>query len=207
MAIFEFDFLHEAMKTIKEDYGLTARQQTISYPSPALRMGCSFTGTFLIVVLTTLGVVAASCQQESRSQDAAQLKGNHQVQADTIPEPNVNIKVNRRYDDKGNLIGFDSTYSTFYSNVQGDTLQMDSLMKSFDTYFDRHHSRLFDKQFNALFFQDSIRYPDFFHDDFFMKRYELNDRYLKGMMQRMDSIKNRFYRDADKSPDKKDKRS
>lgn len=195
------------MNTIEKEYGLTARQQTVSYPHPGLRMGCSFTGIFLIVALTALGLVATSCQQESRSQDTAHLKENHRVQADTIPEPDVNIKVNRRYDDKGNLIGFDSTYSTFYSNVQGDTLKMDSLMKNFDTYFDRHHSRLFDKQFNALFFQDSIRYPDFFHDDFFMKRYDLNDRYLRDMMQRMDSIKNRFYHDANKSPDKKDKQS
>jgi hypothetical protein len=38
-----------------------------------------------------------------------------------------------------------------------------------------------------------MRYPDFFHGDFFMKRYELNDDYLKGMMHRMDSIKNRFF--------------
>ena len=54
---------------------------------------------------------------------------------------------------------------------------------------------LFDRQFNNLFFQDSLLYPDFFHKDFFQKRYELNTPYLRDMMQRMDSVKNSFYRD------------
>jgi len=70
---------------------------------------------------------------------------------------------------------------------------MDSLMSSFNRYFKRDHSLPFDRDFNSLFFNDSTRYPDFFHNDFFLKRYELNDSYLRDMMNRMDSIKNRFY--------------
>jgi hypothetical protein len=42
-------------------------------------------------------------------------------------KPKVAIKVNRRFDEKGNLIGFDSTYTSYYSNISGDTAQMDSL--------------------------------------------------------------------------------
>ena len=123
------------------------------------------------------------------------------VAQDSLNKPKVNIKVNRRFDEKGNLIGFDSTYSSFYSNVEGDTSGMDSLMSRFDRYFNRNHSSFFDSQFNSLFFTDSLRYPDFFHQDFFMKRYEMNDDYLKGMMHRMDSIKNRFYQDLHRKPD------
>jgi hypothetical protein len=40
-----------------------------------------------------------------------------------------------------------------------------------------------------------LRHRDFFHDDFFLKRYELNDSYLRDMMRRMDSLKNNFYRE------------
>jgi hypothetical protein len=203
--VFELDFFAKAMNTIQKGNGLPARQQTMYYPAPAaLKVGCFFSAITLCIAALAIGVVATSCSQDTRGQDTANLKKSS-APPDTVGKPDVNIQVNRRFDDKGNLIGFDSTYSSYYSNVNGDTLHMDSLMKSFDTYFDRHHSRLFDRQFNTLFFKDSTRYPDFFHDDFFMKRYELNDLYLRGMMQRMDSIKNQFYNDAHRSGNGKDK--
>jgi hypothetical protein len=179
--------------------GLSARQQTIYHPGTAtLKTGCSFTVVMTLIAMIAIGLLAMSCQQ-GHSKDTAYHEGDSVASSDSVKKPDIKIQVNRTYDDKGNVIGFDSTYSSFYSNVQGDTVRMDSLMKSFDTYFGRQHSQLFDKQFNNLFLKDSLAYPDFFHQDFFMKRYELNDRYLRGMMRRMDSIKNRFYKDANGS--------
>ncbi|HZY80793.1 MAG TPA: hypothetical protein VFE50_14820 [Cyclobacteriaceae bacterium] len=178
--------------------GLSARQQTIYHPGTAtLKTGCSFTILMSLTVMMAIGSLTVSCQP-GRSKETAYLAKDSVASSDSLKKPDVKIQVNRKYDDKGNLVAFDSTYSSFYSNVQGDTVRMDSLMKSFDTYFGRQHSRLFDQQFNKLFFNDSLAYPDFFHQDFFMKRYELNDRYLRGMMHRMDSIKNRFYNETDK---------
>jgi len=97
-------------------------------------------------------------------------------------------------DNKGNVIGFDSTYTSFYSNVDGDTIKMDSLMRNFDRHFNLGKTSFFNRELDSLFFNDSLRYPDFFHDDFFLRRYELNDLYLRNMMHRMDSLKNNFYR-------------
>lgn len=186
------------MKRIRNG-GLSARQQTI-YPGTAtLKTGCSFSVIMSLIALITVGLALSSCQQ-GHSTDTAYLATDSAASPDTLKKPDVKIQVNRRYDDRGNLIGFDSTYSSFYSGLEGDTLRMDSLMKRFDAYFDRQHSRWFDQQFNRLFFSDSTAYPDFFHDDFFTKRYELNDRYLRDMMRRMDSVKNWFYKDAGKSP-------
>jgi len=125
------------------------------------------------------------------------------VPTDTLAKPKVNIKVNRHYDEHGNVVGFDSTYTSFYSNMSGDTLGMDTLMKGFDRYFDFHHPSIFQREFSPLFFTDSLRYPDFFHDDFFMKRYELNDPYMRDMMQRMDSIKNRYFHERSQLPKQK----
>jgi len=143
------------------------------------------------ITMTVFAFLLSSCDRDSKGQ-TADLKKN---QTDSVIKPKVDIKVNRRFDEKGNLIGFDSTYTSYYSNISGDTAQMDSLMGSFDRYFREDHSSFFKKQFDPLFFNDSTRYPDFFHDDFFMRRYELNDPYMRGMMQRMDSIKNQFYRE------------
>lgn len=152
------------------------------------------------IAITVLALLLSSCDRDSRGQ-TADLKKN---QNDSTIKPKIDIKVNRRYDEKGNMIGFDSTYTSYYSNISGDTSQMDSLMGSFDRYFREDHSSFFRKQFDPLFFTDSTRYPDFFHDDFFMRRYELNDTYMRGMMQRMDSIKNNFYKEHRKA-DKKSK--
>ncbi len=44
--------------------------------------------------------------------------------------PKIQIKVNRKYDDKGNVIGYDSTYSYSYtySNGQIRDIDVDSLL-------------------------------------------------------------------------------
>jgi len=175
------------MKTTLKENGLSAKCETVNnFPNP-------FFGLLLVLLL-----FLSSCHEKTREKNSEEKNRVSSVAKDSLNNPKVNIKVNKRYDDKGNVIGFDSTYTSFYSNIQGDTARMDSLMGSFDRYFRRDHSLFFDNQFNSLFFKDSTRYPDFFHDDFFMKRYELNDHYLKDMMSRMDSIKNHFYYERSK---------
>ena len=170
------------MKTTLKQNGLSAKRKTIdNFLNP-------FFGLLLVLLL-----FLSSCQEKTRGQNPEEKNRISTVAKDSLNKPKVNIKVNKHYDDKGNVIGFDSTYTSFYSNLEGDTAKMDSLMGGFDRYFKRDHSLFFDNQFNSLFFNDSTRYPDFFHDDFFMKRYELNDHYLRDMMGRMDSIKNHFY--------------
>lgn len=181
------------MKTFSTQNGLSAKRKAINhFPNP-------FFGLLLILLL-----FLSSCHEKTRGQTKEEKNRISSVEKDSLNKPKVNIKVNKHYDDKGNVIGFDSTYTSFYSNIEGDTVKMDSLMGSFDRYFKRDHSLFFDNQFNSLFFSDSTRYPDFFHDDFFMKRYELNDHYLRDMMSRMDSIKNHFYYERNKKDKNQD---
>lgn len=143
------------------------------------------------IILT--GVFIISCNEMGKGQDLTNPEDHLTAAADSLNKPSVNITVNKRYDDEGNLIGMDSTYSSYYSNIEGDTARMDSLFFNFDRLLNSHRPSMFDDNFNDLFFNDSLRYHDFFHDDFFMKRYELNDAYLRDMMRRMDSLKNQFY--------------
>jgi len=139
-------------------------------------------------------VMTISCQENGKSQNLSADGTRPQAPADSLHKPHVNITVNRRYDNKGNLIGSDSTYTSYYSNIEGDTLMMDSLFEDFDRYFDRNRSSFLNRDLDDLFFRDSLRYNDFFHDDFFMRRYELNDEYLRNMMRQMDSIKNDYFK-------------
>ncbi len=178
------------MKSFSENGGLSARRTTISYTKNYFS-SIKPLGVFMLAATLLL----SSCKEETHGQNSVASKKNA---PDSLHKPKVNIQVNRLYDNKGNVIGFDSTYTSYYSNVIGDTVQMDSLMKSFDRYFGSSHRYFFDDAFAPLFFSDSLRHNDFFHDDFFMKRYELNDDYLRRMMRQMDSIKNQFYQDRNK---------
>ena len=175
------------MNGVTPQRGLSARQKTRKNSRP-FRFLWRPTWTVM-----ALALIISSCQ--TSGQDGTESKKNSSAVIDSLNKPKVNIQVNKHYDSKGNVVGFDSTYSSFYSNVEGDTFKMDSLMRSFDSHFNIGKTSIFCRGFDSLFFTDSLRYPDFFHNDFFMKRYELNDLYFRNMMQRMDSIKNNFYRE------------
>jgi len=116
--------------------------------------------------------------------------------------PKTEIKVNKKFDSKGNLLAFDSTYTSYYSNRVKDKILMDSLFNEFKPTISQHFPLMKDKHFHELFLNDSLFYTDFFHDDFFRKRLELNEKYMKDMMYHMDSIKNEFFRIQSSSFDK-----
>lgn len=161
--------------------GLSARRKTIVH------------NKFFFILMLLLPL--AACHEPSRGQERAD-----KITADSMRKPDIKIKVNKRYDEKGNLVGFDSLYSSYYSTAPGDTPNLDSMMNNFEAYFNRSHSTFFNNRMNSLFFSDTLQYPDFFHQDFFRQHYQLNDEYMEDMMQRMDSIKNEFYRRQRKGP-------
>jgi hypothetical protein len=194
------DFYLLTLKTMKEvlkQLGLSARRKTINLAMFFLQV------RRILICVFVVSVMLSSCHEKTNGQQAEREKSAASVMKDSADKPQVKIKVNKQYDNKGNVIGFDSTYTSYYSNIKGDTVRMDSIMKSFDQYFDLNHASFFRHEFTPLFFNDSLRYPDFFHRDYFMKRYELNDRYMRGMMGRMDSIKNHFYNELNANNAKK----
>ena len=175
------------MNGVTEQRGLSARQKiTKNFSNGRFSLH-----PFWMFVAVALAI--SSCQ--TNGQHDAESKKETAARLDSLNKPKVNIKVNKHYDDKGNVVGFDSTYTSFYSNIDGDTARMNGLMRSFDSHFNLGTTSFFGRDFDSLFFKDSLRYPDFFHNDFFLKRYELNDPYLRNMMHRMDSVKNNFYRE------------
>ena len=105
-------------------------------------------------------------------------------------KPHEEFKVNRKYDENGNLIEFDSTYTSYYSNIKGDTLAVDSIMKNFQMYFNDHFA-VIGPEFN--FNSDSTFHHDFFSDDFFQKQFSEQDKLMLRMMREMDSIKNQYF--------------
>lgn len=166
------------MKQNAQCDGLSARQRTIRNHS------------FIFMLMLLLSLTA--CHEKSNGQQHTSDSPVVTAQ-DSTRKPDVKIQVNKRYDDKGNLIGFDSLYSSYTSAIPGDSLFLDSMIGSFEKYFNRQHPTFFNNRMNSLFFSDTLRYPDFFHEDFFQQHLRMNDAYMKDMMRRMDSIKNGYY--------------
>lgn len=182
---------------------LTASQDGLSARRKIHRFQSRILNLFSLLIVATSFLVF-SCREKTNGQSPEAKEQTGTINADSLEKPKVNIKVNKHYDDKGNVIGYDSTYTSFYSNIRGDSSRLDSLKTSFDNYFNRDYSSIFKNEFNSLFFNDSLKYPDFFHKDFFLKRYERNDHFFRDMMLRMDSIKNQFYRQHSLREKKKD---
>lgn len=142
------------------------------------------------LALVTMTLSACNGQAQQHQSDPAQ--------ADTIAArtdtPRTEVRVNKEYDANGNLIAFDSTYSSYYHSRNADPAYMDSLFRDFRPGFREQFPFLKDPGFNDLFFRDSLLYPDFFHNDFFRKRMDMNTRWMEEMMARMDSLKNEHFR-------------
>lgn len=118
--------------------------------------------------------------------------------------PKTDIKVNKEYDKDGNLIRYDSTYSSFYSNILNDTILGDSIFDNFKSQFNQ--SYFFSKKpyFNDFFFQDSLLKYDFYKNDFFSNRFRNNMQQMDKLFKEMDSIKNYYYQQQ--FPDQKSKK-
>lgn len=133
-----------------------------------------------------------SCSAQTKKEEKTISNSIHRQEKG---KPEETIKVNKHYDKNGKLVSFDSTYTSFYENRKGNKFLMDSLVKVFKkSTFNEQFPSMNDRYFKNLFLNDSLIDKDFFHEDFFRKRFELNENYLQKMMSQMDSVKNEFFK-------------
>ncbi len=135
---------------------------------------------FLIICLVFASL--SSCNSQNLDKAKQKQGKNH---------PITNSEVHRKYDDKGNLIEFDSTYTSYYSSVEGDTIIMDSIPENFELFFNTHWPGIASNDFLEM---DTTFTPGFFHKNFFEKQFIEQDEVMMKMMQEMDSIKNEFFK-------------
>jgi hypothetical protein len=148
--------------------------------------------TLKLMLLSFLFVVFFGCNAQTQKGSAQQGDKNSSKAAvnDSLNKPRIDVKVNKQYDDKGHIIKFDSTYSYYYSSPKGSSrLANDSVFSSFRSFFEKSYPNLMDRNSNSIFFNDSLFKYDFFNDDYFQKRFELNQKMFGNMYRQMDSIK------------------
>lgn len=141
-----------------------------------------------MLVLAMLLFSLSSCQGQEKDPDPSAMK----IAMDEV-KPKGSWKVNRDYDENGNLISYDSTYTYSYSSVDGDTISaadMDELMSHFQQFLGQNGMND-QSAFMQSFFNDSIPgNSHFFHGDLFADHF--NSESFQRQIREMDSLHRQF---------------
>lgn len=119
-------------------------------------------------------------------------------QEDTLKtNPKIDIKVKKAYDDEGNIIRYDSTYSYIYTYPDGKqrNINMDSLFQRFQPYFFDRSPDIMQDPFKRFFEKDSFYENHFLEHDYFMQQFQKERFQFKEMIKQMDSLRNQFLKD------------
>ncbi len=143
----------------------------------------------MVIIAIALSMTIQSCNGQKKEPD---------TNSKNLPQ--TNIKVNKEFDKNGNIVKYDSTYSSYYSNIKGDTVLRDSIFGNFKTHFNQKYFFSTQPYFNDFFFEDTLLGYDFYKKDFFYNRFRNNTRYMNNLFHEMDSIKNSYYNKQFKIP-------
>ena len=145
---------------------------------------------YSILVLSAL--VTMSCNsQEKNDADNTQIEKN---KAQITEAPKGSWKVNREFDEDGNLIRYDSIYS-WSSETDIDalaTIDRDSILKSMQSRFYRGFSDFNKEGFSDLFANDSLFTKHFFTDDFFDSDFGQDFMDIDRVRERMEAMQRKF---------------
>lgn len=146
------------------------------------------------ILVIVLSITLISCNGQNKKTNKEELTDKNL--------PQTNIKVDKKYDEDGNLVKYDSTYTYYYSNIEKDSTLTDSIFNNFKNIFNQHYFFSTNPFFNDLFFQDSLLKYDFYTEDFFRNRFRNNMLRMDSLFWGMDSLKNKFFNQQFKETDK-----
>jgi len=119
---------------------------------------------------------------------------NEKDKLNTKKTPKESWSVNKEIDKDDNITKYDSVYTWSYSLANGDsnTVNLDSVMQSFDDYI--KNNSLFDWSEHFSFFpkNDSLLMDNFFKEDYFLNQWNQLDFNIDKMMHEMYSLRNEF---------------
>ena len=151
----------------------------------------------LILILMVAGCNGQDVDRNSKKDLAQVQKGSDSLD----PKPKVQWKVNKQYDENGNVVGYDSIYSWSYSNHGNfpPTMNADSIMRSFRSFSNENFPSFWDDgDLDRIFPMDSLMSRNFSMERFF------NNGNLKGFpnmdqwIRQMDSLRNKVMEENDR---------
>jgi hypothetical protein len=138
----------------------------------------------LLLVMAILSVSCSGQENKAKKEEAKETEKN------IAEEPKATWKVDKEFDENGNLIRYDSMYSwtsdSKFNNLS--FLERDSLIESFKSRFFANFSQFENQEFEDVFSEDSLFSNHFFNDDFlgssFGKDFMDIDRIRQQMIER-----------------------
>jgi len=118
------------------------------------------------ILLLMMGLLSVSCNSQNNDLKKIETKESDEK---IVKEPKGTWKVDKEFDENGNLIRYDSVYS-WSSNDKYNNLSLserDSLMQSYKSRFFTNFSGFENQGFEDVFSKDSLFSKHFFNDDFF----------------------------------------
>ena len=118
------------------------------------------------VLVAILALSSLSCNSQNKDSTANETQNRKDELEET---PKGSWKVDKEFDENGNLIRYDSIYS-WSSNNKIEHLtekDKDSVIASMKSRFFKNFSKFEDQGFDQLFANDSLFTNRFFNDDFF----------------------------------------
>jgi len=145
-----------------------------------------------LIVMSLLSLAFAGCSDaKKQNENSSKLM----AVLDSSSVPKTDIRVNKKYDSKGNLLQYDSSYSYFYfSPGFKNSISSDSLFYNFKTPLRNDYKDLLEENMNSVFFNDSLFKYDFYNSDYFSERFRLNMLRFENMFRQMDSLKSNMFR-------------
>ena len=147
-------------------------------------------------VISSIVVTSAifSCDAQIKKQENG--KKTVSIEKTEGTNPKIKTKVNKQYDSKGNIVKFDSTYSYYYTSRGIDSARIisDIVFKEFKSFYSDELMSKFNMRFNDIFLVDSLFKYDFINEDYFRKRFELNESKMNELFREMDSLKVIYYK-------------
>jgi len=141
---------------------------------------------FLAAILTT------SCNSQEKKDDLEQITDQEKV----ADEPKGTWKVDKEFDEDGNLIRYDSIYSWSSSDDFGglNLQDRDSLLQSFQSKFFQRFSDSNRFGFDRFFEQDSLFGQRFFNEDFFGSEFGQDFMDIDKMHERIERMEKEFFK-------------
>lgn len=142
-----------------------------------------------ILFFTGLLLTLNGCQGQEHKEGELTKEGDHKERV----QPKGSWKVDREFDENGNLIRYDSIYTWSSDSLEDlSGLDRDSLLSNFESKFYSHFSQFKDQGFEDLFEPDSLFSKRFFSDGFFESDFGEDFMELDNIRKRMMERQRRF---------------
>ncbi|QCE42284.1 hypothetical protein [Psychroserpens sp. NJDZ02] len=118
------------------------------------------------ILLFMIGLLSVSCSGQQNDTKTSEVKDSENKKS---TQPKGTWKVDKAFDENGNLTRYDSIYS-WSSSHNLDTLsnvEKDSVLQAFKSRFFTAFSDFENEGFDPVFSEDSLFYKHYFNDDFF----------------------------------------